>query len=297
MPMSADLAAKITKGLDALTEPAARVFCAAVVVLRHYLGQDFIQQRIALSDKPDVFILNDVNGDNDTRLAHMRRVAELAEFVLALDGSAGFDVLLGRFLRPQLQPTFAEAEAAATFKQHGFTVEIKRETGERGADFDFVAMKDGQPINIEVTAAMTAEFRSQSVTNLLQGKRSQVPDDAPAGLYVLIPLSWFKDGLNVQQELTTVTQAFFRGSRRFNFVCYVWHAFQQGNGASVHATVKYPILNDGARHRPPDLSLLTFETPKAGGVREALGSGAPLAADPELYYDFMAAWKAHAQAR
>ena len=51
--------------------------------------------------------------------------------------------------------------------------------------------------------------------------------------------------------------------------------FQKGNGTSVHATVKYPILNDRARHQPPDLSLLTFEAPKADGVREALGSGAP----------------------
>jgi hypothetical protein len=171
-------------------EPGAEVYGAAVAILRHYLGDEFIAKKVRLSPAPDAFLLNEENDQSDGRFVHMTRVAELADFLFILKDSPGFDVLCNRLRNREIQASFSDAMAAATFREHGFNVEIRSERGVRGEDFDFSARKDGAPINLEVTSSTSPLFRPETISNILSSKRDQLPADAPAGLYCVIAIKF-----------------------------------------------------------------------------------------------------------
>ncbi len=194
MPMSDKLYEEISRALEGQDDPNARAYAAAVVILRHHLGDDFIAKKVAHSNQPDPFLLNDLRPEALTRQTHMTRVTELADFLFTLDGTPGFNDLLNRLRTRDIEPVFADAEAAATFQRNGYSVTITHERGVLGGDFDFSAVKDGKIINVEVTATNVSAFRSKPIRNLLRKKRRQVPRGSAAGLLVVIPATWQDTG-------------------------------------------------------------------------------------------------------
>ena len=289
MPMSDQLYEEISRALLGRIDPNLRVYHAAVAILRYHLGQDFITARIAHTERPDPFMLND-HRNVTMRPVHFTRVSELADFLYIVDGTPGFAHLLERLRTREMEPVFADAEAAANFCRSGFAVTVKREVGRRGQDFDFSATKDGRLINIEVTTTSVPTFRPNSIRNLLRKKRTQVPRESAAGLYVVIPASWQEGRSNLQTLLVAATRAAFRTSKRFNFVSYVWHLVQEQGAVIITGTVNWPVINDDPRCSAPDLSVLTAETPQAPMIRVALENGTELQAAPEENFDFMKDW-------
>jgi hypothetical protein len=94
--MSNELREEISRALAGQNDPNARAYGAAVVILGHHLGDDFIAKKVAHSEQPDSFLLNDLRPEASTRQTHMTRVTELADFLFALDGTPGFNNLLNR---------------------------------------------------------------------------------------------------------------------------------------------------------------------------------------------------------
>src|SRR3954452_15514535 len=105
-------------------DPNCEVYGAAVVLLRHYLGDEFIATKVRIGPKPDLYMLNRETDETDDRFMHMTRVAEFAEFLFLLRGSPGFDVLCERLQTRDTQASVADAQAASAFCSIGFRVEI-----------------------------------------------------------------------------------------------------------------------------------------------------------------------------
>jgi hypothetical protein len=158
-------------------------------------GYDWYERRIKFrAEHPDDWMLNGSDAwltanpmDNDVRrIAHAHRVIRLADAVFTLiSGRAkGFDVLKDRFLSRPTKPCFIEAEIASLLVCNGFQIEIIKEHGIRGGDFDLLASKDGTTISVEVTSKIDGPLTVQTISNTLHAKRDQVPPDRPAVLYM-----------------------------------------------------------------------------------------------------------------
>jgi hypothetical protein len=186
----------------------------------------------------------------------MDRVVSLADALFSLRDVEGFDALLQRFRERPTKSCFIEAETAVLFVNAGFDVQICRESGVRGRDFDFIAGNTGEFINVEVTAKEPRALTATTIRNTLDDKRNQVPTTGPAILYIQIPSEWADDGAAIEAAIQDAVVPFFRGSRRFNAVVFIWDALIQiGEGAAV-ALLTRTYVNPNPRHPIRDLSFL-----------------------------------------
>ena len=188
-----DLAAKVADKLKGLTDALERRYAAATVILRHYLGESFIAECVCLSETPDPFMLNEFDESSDNRFVHMQRVCALADYLFILRDITGFDILLDRIVtRRPLRAPYFEARTASYFRTAGYALTVREERRVKREDFDFQAILNGEKINIEVTACTNAAFSEKNVSNILDEKRKQLPDDAPAAIYCIVPVEWFE---------------------------------------------------------------------------------------------------------
>ena len=95
------------------------------------------------------------------------------------------------------------------------------ETYVKGQDFDFYVVKDGDRLNVEVTALEAKKFSAKTIPNSLNQKRKQLPDTAPAIVFVGIPNEWTNELHDWDAYLSKVTSDFFRGSQRVNTVIFL----------------------------------------------------------------------------
>ena len=254
----------------------------AFCVIRFYLGEQWATQKVRLQDKFDPFMLNEFDEGSEDRFVHCDRVVKLGDALFSLRNCQNFDVLCERFRSRDTKPCFTEAQIAGSFANDGFQVEIVQETGVRGADFDFIAHGPCQDISIEVTAKESTPLTIATIKNTLAGKRSQVPADRAAILYIIIPEEWTEDARVADAIFSDALSNFFRGSKRFNVVVLVWQAvIALGEGrifASTYRPYEHPLprypLDDTSFLRPDhprgDLSALRYrvEIDSAGLKRE-----------------------------
>lgn len=299
MAMSKELADAVSTRLGNETDPTTRIYGAAVEILKQKLGDDFLSRKVRKATPHDPFLLNkgDEQSDEERRL-HIHRICTLADALYKLEDQKGFDALCNRLTRKRaVDPAYADAEVAKLIARRGYDVEIKTETGQRGKDFDMVVRKNGAPdLNVEVTNSDAKTFRPGTVKNILQSKRSQVPKGEPAGLFVLFPISWFDGQPNLLQELEKVTDDFFRGSSRYNFVCFIWHPVEVRGNAFIHGTMRMPLKNKRAACQYDDVSF--FDAPiERKEEWDRVRAGHPLTPEPEKNFAFMIDYNEAAKAK
>ena len=135
-----------------------------------------------------------------------------------LRSSPGFEEQRKRLASRSLRPAYFEMLAAKQFFKAGFNIQARRETGTKGEDFDFSAIKGAETINVEVTALTATSFSENTILNALNQKRAQLPTDAPAVIYCMMPESWFPTPDNWNNDVPPVINTFLRGTRRINVV-------------------------------------------------------------------------------
>ena len=91
------------------------------------------------------------------------------------------------------------------FFEGGYEVRAKPEAGVRGEDFDFQGIKDGEAVNVEVTALTAKSFSPQTVENALNQKRKQLPDTEASVIFCVLPESWATTE-NLGSKLTELTK-------------------------------------------------------------------------------------------
>jgi hypothetical protein len=100
--------------------------------------------------------------------------------------------------------------AAKAFFRAGFEIDMHPETGEKGKDFDFIAIRSKLIINVEVTALEEKEFYERTAINALRQKRRQLPNDKPAVIICVIPPEWEKIGKDLNEWTASVVHDFLR---------------------------------------------------------------------------------------
>jgi hypothetical protein len=223
------------------------------------MGRDWSAGKLPLCDSPDPWMLNGndawLRATNNRpidvrRVVYQSRVVRLADcfYTLIAGKFSGFDILRERFRTRETKPCFIEAEIASMLVVNGFEVEVKKESGKLGADFDLAASYRGEPINIEVTAKKDdTTLTAKTLTNTLNQKRKQLPDDAPAALYLHVPADWMH-APNTYDVLNAAIVPFVRGSARLNVIVFVWEFITPFLDGGFTNMIMRPCFSNGARH-------------------------------------------------
>jgi len=263
------------KGLGPIIDPANReqiYYATSVWTIAYYLRKNVQAEDVEVFfDPPGEEPVNEFDA---LWHAHVNRVILVAETLFLLRSSPGFSELRKRLEERELRPSFFEMLAAKQFLKAGFEIDARYPTGIRGQDFDFVATRDNEVVNVEVTALRADEFSVKTMLNALLHKRKQLPDDAPAVIYCAIPEEWLAQPVNWDEVLEEIAGRFLRGTRRVNAVVF-WAEqhidFNHGVPGGALVLIRKPYLNENPRY-PSNLSFL-FDGKRSEPVHEAIATG------------------------
>lgn len=247
-------------GMHGNTTPHLRIAMAYPIIF-YYLGNPWYKERACLSDDPDPFMLNERDEEGENRWVYQDRLVGLADALFQLRDCKNFDALRERFWERETKPCFTEATIAKNFSSGGFEVEIVRESGVKGEDFDFVARKGSLEITVEVTAKEATKLTAETVRNSLKKKRKQVPGDRPAILYVIIPEKWTENGDDAYKILSNAVEDHFRSSKTFTAICFVWYAKVNLGGGRIFALTYHPFEHPSPRFPVENLKFLRPNNP------------------------------------
>jgi hypothetical protein len=235
-------------------------------------GTEWFNRKIELRDEPDEWMHN-LKGDTGIgQVVYAHRVIRLADaiFTLLNAGAKGWDLLKQRLSKRSMKSSFVEAEIASLLAYNGYDLEIVKESGIRGDDFDFTATRNGVTLSVEVTAKDDASIAVNTIRNTLNSKRTQVPQHRPAVLYMRIPPEWMEDDPGKAYEIfSEAFNTFCKKSRRFNAMVLVWEKvvpFADGGIARGYFRACY---NNLPRHPHPDLTAVAPIEGLVGGDKVA----------------------------
>jgi hypothetical protein len=198
------------------------------------------------------------NPDGSLSYQYTVRIMLVGETLFLLRSQPGFPEFRRRFEGRDFRSTFFELVAARMFLRGKFVLHAKPETGIKRDDFDFLAVRPNDSINVEVTALTAPTFSINTVDNALDSKRKQLPDDAPAIIFCIYPESWFSAGPDlVSSELKRAALKFFSGSKRVNAVVFMGEQHWDGDGTVGALFLTHlPVTNPAARHPISSLDFL-----------------------------------------
>jgi hypothetical protein len=211
-----------------LNDDTALLIGVAAEIIKFFLGEEFMERYIRLSETPDNFMCNGFNDSNAYRMVYQDRVALLADFLFKLNADREFKELVKRFnSNRDIRSVFTEAMSASSFKDKTFNVEMVTASGIKTHDFDFKAINYRTEINVEVTACTNDRFSYKNLSNVLAAKRKQLPNNAPAILFCDILERWLSHYPDLKFGVMQTTFDFFKKSRRINAIVYVIPVFDK----------------------------------------------------------------------
>jgi hypothetical protein len=116
---------------------------------------------------------------------------------------------------------FFEAHGARLFFDAGFHIDAKQETGTKGEDFDFIAIRDGDRFNVEVTVVRFDQFRRRKVFRRLYREIGQVSEDGSSAIVCVRPESWFNGVTDLNFHFMSIAFEFFARVPRANAVIFL----------------------------------------------------------------------------
>lgn len=241
---------------NGIRQLAAHAMAARLLTL--FFGYDWYQRKIAFREDPDAWMHNQKGDAGTNRILYERRVTQLGDCIFTLLKSQvkGLDALRNRFLTRETKPCYIEAEIASLLAYNGLQVEIIGESGIRGEDFDLAATKDGVTVSVEITAKEAGPLTVQTLTNTLKSKRTQVPSNRPAVLYIRVPAEWDPSLPENHEIFNAAFNDFCRGSRRFNAIVMVWEEVLGFMGGAFTPMTMWACHNNNPRHPYPNVDLL-----------------------------------------
>jgi hypothetical protein len=191
---------------------------------------------------------------------HSGRVILIGETLFLMRSTPGFPEFCRRMAVRDLRSTYFESYAARMFIEGGYQVFARPESGVRGKDFDFQAVRDGETVNVEVTALTAPNFAPETVKNALQQKRKQLPDTDPAIVFCILPESWWASQ-SLGPPLTKIVEQFFERTRRIAAVVFVIekHFDFEKDGPVGYLSIQHLCLSH-PNPRQPVSSLDFFKT-------------------------------------
>jgi hypothetical protein len=275
------------QGLRNEIDPSDRgrlYYAAAGWTIAYYLGKNVQDHDVDEFFEPPGAA--PIDGPDTLWQLHVNRVVQIAETLFLLRSTSGFEEQRKRLsTRPaSLRSTYFELLAAKQFFKAGFQISARPETGRSGDDFDFTATAGDIVINVEATALTAKEPSEATVLNALEKKRRQLPKNAPAVIYCVIPEVWLRSNINWDEFLGKISRQVFRDTQRVNVVVFWMERHKvvtQGHGAALEVVSK-PYVNDRARHsmdasfffsgprsEPHDRALATADYDKLKAIEKA----------------------------
>jgi hypothetical protein len=185
---------------------------AAAWTISYYLGRDISTPR-----HDGYFDSTAVNGTDFEWHSQVNRVILTGETLFLMRSMPGHMEFCRRLKHREVRPSVFEMLAAKQFFKAGFEIHAMPQKGKLGEDFDFLAKRNDQQINVEVTALTSPVYSESTLVTALKRKRSQLPDSAPAVIFCVIPESW----IDTEENWKTIegpVRKFLSGTRRINVV-------------------------------------------------------------------------------
>lgn len=219
--------------------------------------------------------------------AHVNRTVLVAETLFLLRNSPGFEELRSRLEGRKLRASFFEMLTAKQFFKAGFEIEARPLTGTRGKDFDFLARRGDEAVQVEVTAFVAPAYSEKTILNALSKKRGQMSADKPGVIYCVMPESWLEDRANLNAELDVVIPKFLAAADKINAVV-MWGELRldfnhDGTPGSASSLVRIPYVNEKAR-LPIQLPFL-IQGQRSESLRKAAATGEGLKELEDKSYD------------
>jgi hypothetical protein len=178
--------------------------------------------------------------------------------------AGGFPEFCRRLKDRDLRSAFFELYAAKFMFQGGYEIEARPETYVKQQDFDFQAIKGSEQINVEVTALAEKTATRKTIVNALNQKRKQIPDSAPAIIFVILPEEMTELQMDWDNFLSEITKEFFygtkqsMGTRRINAAVFVGERHRQTKNSDkgAFAFIHKSYFNSEARHQINDMNAL-----------------------------------------
>lgn len=220
---------------------------AAIALVAYYID------RSTPSGTKDSYLqIKELPGTAFADPAYQLRILLIAETLFLLRHSDGFLEFCRRLRQRDLRVAYYEAFAARLFWEAQYEIHTRPETMVKGEDYDFAATKNGEQVNVEVTTLAEKQFSQRTIPNSLIQKRKQLPNTAPAIIFVVLPTLWVSEPRDWDSYLMKVSNDFFKGSMRINAIVFLGEQFFPG-GVVI---IKKPYYNPKARIKARDIDFL-----------------------------------------
>jgi hypothetical protein len=247
----------------------------AIVLLRAVLGDNWCNKYIRLNSNPDAFMLNGndawlaanpVSPPDMRRVIYTSRVVQLSDAMFTIVPKVnGFERLRQRFhKRNDTQALYSEALITSLLVRNRASVRIIGESGKRGEDFDLLATVRGVAISVEISGFEGSALSVRTILNKLNAKRSQVPANRPAVLYLIVPQAWMVNYTAAFLVFNHAIVTFMRRSKRFNAIVLVWEYVRAEEGGGWTGSNIQAVYHNSPRWRIPDHSVFGAKPDKWG---------------------------------
>ena len=224
-----------------------KIYGLAVATLRHYLGDEWVNENASAFVQPKVFIrirkgrsfLRTGNPVAEESFRHELRILQLAELIFNLQSADGIDERIAAIRKGGLESTCGELECAAQIKKANLPFRFVTRSGMRGKDYDVEIMSDfGAYLNCELKVTTEEkDLQKSTIGNKLKAARTQLPKEQPGIIFLKIPESWPKQP-GAQQLLSESVDEFFRNTNRVIAVVLRWEELVFDLGKSQPAVLK-----------------------------------------------------------
>jgi hypothetical protein len=220
---------------------------AAMETVRYYIGHHIVSR-----NQDSYLRIQAIPGTAIADPSYQLRILLIAETLFLLRHSDGFAEFCRRLGYRDIRAAFYEAFSARLFLEAQYEIHARPETYVKGEDYDFSATKNGERINVEVTTLAAKQFSPKTIPNSLGQKHKQVPNTAPAIVFVGLPPQWVIESRDWESYLTKVTRDFFRQTKKINAVVFMGENFFIGGVAII----KKPYPNHEARNKMENMDFL-----------------------------------------
>jgi hypothetical protein len=245
-------------------DPWGRSYTLGLVVIKHFLGEDWIIKHLEPQSGAKGFMKPDL--DVKEKEVQFFKAINLGELLFNLQHIEGFDGCVDRMRGGDIEPTLAELDVARMLYVNDQLFWFIEPQGKSGDDYDFrVIFPGGDVACIEAKCNLeTLDTNVSTIKNSLTKARGQLPAELPGIIFVKLSPSW----LTVQgfEQITVgVAQEFLRTTRRVVSVKYYIAPLYFGDGKLGQGHIFKEITNPQHRFSTShNWDLLTNWVPPSG---------------------------------
>jgi hypothetical protein len=197
-------------------------FVTALAVIKHYLGQEWLERHTSpYDDAPGYFRLEMNAGSDELVTLQGQKLVDLGELLLNLQNVEGFDGCIRRLRDGNLEPTLAELSLGAMLYINDWPFRFVEPVGEKRSDYDFeITHPDGVTVCADAKCKIESTLLSgNTIMSALKKALRQLPDDRPGIVMIKFPPHW-RSVVGHVDILVKAARNFFQSTSRIVSVVF-----------------------------------------------------------------------------